>query len=91
MTHRATKRVIVPPSESVLKMLAHARAHRDDPIPVRGDLLTAFDHRLIGRGHRSEVAVGADRVTLCDPGRPCAVCQQRTLPRPDASPTRGAQ
>ena len=67
--------VVQKMTPQVEKMLAYAKAHRNDPLPERTNVLSAYDHPTIRPGR--EMANSAERVVLCSPEKPCRVCQQR--------------
>ena len=74
------RRVVVeipePTTEPAQTMVAWGRAHLADPVPDRGtNPLSAYDHDTVGR--TASIANNGDRVRLCDPSKPCAVCRQR--------------
>ena len=63
-------------SESVRKMLAFAKVLATKPVPVRdGRSVSAFDHELVRPS--GTIANSSDRVRLCVPEKPCAMCRQR--------------
>jgi hypothetical protein len=74
MTAKATTTPTSPRSETVEKMLAYAALHRLDPVPMRTELNSAYDHPLRGRG---DIPLGADRVLLCPDDKPCPMCRAR--------------
>ena len=75
-TKNDTEMTPITRSESAAKMLAYAAVHRFDPVPLREDSSSAYDHRLIGRNGGS-FANSSDRVILCAPERPCGICRDR--------------
>lgn len=66
----------IPVSESMGKMLAYAAWLKNMPVPERKEQsLSSFDHDGVGRS--SSIANSSDRMRMCDPGKPCAMCRQR--------------
>ncbi len=73
---RKQEKTISERSEIVTKMLAHATLHAQDSVLDRGkNPLSAFDHDLVA--WNGSFTATNDRVKLCPPEKPCAICRAR--------------